>query len=307
MKKIFLICNLTSGAGRGIEPLEKIKNWATTQDNLDLNIFITKGPGHATEITKSLTTSNQNCNIISMGGDGTLNEIINGIVNFSTTNIGILPYGSGNDFARSMQINKLDPVATINSYINDSTTKKIDYFLLNNKYKAINAINLGITTDINIHKNKMKRFKPETKYKLSVLKAALAWKLYSYNLSIDGNNYIKIKSPWFSIANGAYAGGGITIAPNAKIDDGYISVSWLKQFNHIFTLYYFSKIIKGQIAQIKQINFFNCKELCLKFPQKETVEFDGVLIDNQTECNVKIIHKGLSFFLDTSTSKKGIV
>lgn len=305
MKKIHLICNLTSGAGRAIQPLEKIKQWANKQENLNLNIFITEKTNHATEITKSLTSQDQECTIISMGGDGTLNEIVNGIVNFSKTNIGILPYGSGNDFARSMQVNKSDPVATISSYINNPTIKKVDYFLLNNKYKVINAINLGISTDINICKSKMKRFKPETKYKLSALKAALTWKLHSYDLSINGGKYTRIKSPWFSIANGACVGGGIIISPNAKVDDGYISVSWLKKFNHFFTLYYFAKILKGKIGQIKPTVLFNCEELCLKFLEKETIEFDGVLVDNQSECSVKIVHKGLNVLLDTSY-KKGI-
>lgn len=300
MKKIYLICNLTSGSGRAIEPLEKIKKWASGQDNLDLQIFVTERPGHATEITKSLTSSNQECNIISMGGDGTLNEVINGIVNFSTTNIGILPYGSGNDFARAMQINMIDPVATFASYVNNPILKKVDYFLLNNKYKVINAINLGIATAVNVYKNKIKKFKPETRYKLAALRAALTWKLYSYNLSIDGGEYKEIKTPIFTMANGICMGGGMIIAPKAKVDDGYISVTWLKQFSHLFTLYYFSKMMKGKIEHIKPTVCFNCKELNIKLLEKQTVEFDGVLIDNQTECNVKVVHEGLNLFVDSS-------
>ena len=70
-------------------------------------------------------------------------------------------------------------------------------------------------------------------------------------------------------------------------------------------MYYFAKILKGKIGQIKPTVLFNCEELCLKFLEKETIEFDGVLVDNQSECSVKIVHKGLNVLLDTSY-KKGI-
>ncbi|MCQ3908772.1 MAG: hypothetical protein MJ200_04520 [Mycoplasmoidaceae bacterium] len=134
---------------------------------------MTENIGHATSIARDLTSTNNPVTIFVIGGDGSVNEVLNGINNFEATTLGILPYGSGNDFVRVLGLNNPDPVKLIDAYINNPQVKKIDYLLLNDKYRAINEIGLGLCAEVISMRNKMKHFKPKTQYKIATLVKSL--------------------------------------------------------------------------------------------------------------------------------------
>ena len=97
MKRIFIV-NPNSGGGKALKVVENIKK-ICEEDNLEHEIFFTDGPNDATRIAKKFRFSS---NIIySVGGDGTLNEVVNGVV--GTNNLlSVIPCGSGNDFERTL-------------------------------------------------------------------------------------------------------------------------------------------------------------------------------------------------------------
>ncbi|MCQ3907719.1 MAG: hypothetical protein MJ219_03110 [Mycoplasmoidaceae bacterium] len=134
---------------------------------------MTENLGHATSITRDLTSTGQKVTILILGGDGTVNEVLNGIDKFENTQIGILPFGSGNDFSRALKMPTNDAITLINEYINNPTIKPIDYLLINNKYRAINEVGLGMSAEVIAFRNKMKRFKPKTQYKLATVVKSL--------------------------------------------------------------------------------------------------------------------------------------
>ena len=93
-----------------------------------------------------------------------MNDILNGIVNFDNTFVGILPYSSGNDFARTIKIESIDPISLIDSYVNHGKSIKVDYLLLNGTYRVINNIGVGRYEKILESYNKIKHFKLENRY-----------------------------------------------------------------------------------------------------------------------------------------------
>ncbi|MCQ3908771.1 MAG: hypothetical protein MJ200_04515 [Mycoplasmoidaceae bacterium] len=77
-------------------------------------------------------------------------------------------------------------------------------------------------------------------------------------------------------------------APDAKIDDGLISIMYVKKFNHIKTLHHLLKAKKGKVYELKETERFTCKEIDLK-GKDFSLEFDGNLLENLDHINVKII------------------
>ncbi|MCQ2956760.1 MAG: hypothetical protein MJ233_02755 [Mycoplasmoidaceae bacterium] len=140
---------------------------------MNLIVYPTENEGHATIIAKDLTSGNEPVTILSLGGDGTVSEILNGIVNFDKTTLGILPFGSGNDFVKALGMKNHDPVVYASAYINTPHEKIIDYLLLNDKYRAINEVGLGMSAEVIGFRNRMKHFKPETQYKIATVVRAL--------------------------------------------------------------------------------------------------------------------------------------
>ncbi|MCQ3915207.1 MAG: hypothetical protein MJ195_00055 [Mycoplasmoidaceae bacterium] len=124
-------------------------------------------------MARDLTSTNTPTTIFVIGGDGSVNEVLNGIQNFETTTLGILPFGSGNDFVRVLGMDNPDPIKLVEGYINHPEVKKVDFLLLNDKYRAINEIGLGLSAEVILMRNKMKHFKPKTQYKIATLVRSL--------------------------------------------------------------------------------------------------------------------------------------
>ncbi len=296
MKDIHLICNPTSGKGKTAACLEKIQAWAKTQPELNLIVHLTENVGHATIITQDLTITNKPTTIIGLGGDGTINEILNGIANFEQTTIGILPFGSGNDFVRALNMVNPDPITLMDCYVNHPNTKLVDFLLLNDKYRAINEVGLGMSAEVIAYRNKMRSFSPETQYKIATAVRSLLWKSFTYDLAIDKGPISQVRSMWFTMNNGIAIGGGIVTAPDAKIDDGLISVSYVKKFGRLKTISHLLKCKKGKIKSLKAYAGLTCKEVDLG-GKDMTVEYDGNLLEHQDHVNVKIIPNKLNLLM----------
>ena len=93
--------NARSGLGHKIwSSLEEVLK----ERNVEYEVLFTKYQHHATKLTKQLTSTGEECTIIALGGDGTINEVMNGICDISKTTLGYIPIGSSNDFARSLKL-----------------------------------------------------------------------------------------------------------------------------------------------------------------------------------------------------------
>lgn len=288
MKEIHLICNPTSGKGNALSALNKIKSWLPTQKDLNVVIHMTENIGHATSLARDLSSGPNHNTVLILGGDGTVNEVLNGIVDFDKITIGILPFGSGNDFVKALKMTNFDPISLMEKYIKDPKKKKIDYLLLNDKYRAINEVGLGMSAEVIGFRNRMKHFKPETQYKIATVVRALLWKSFKYDLAIDKNGTSPIKTMWFTMNNGTTVGGGMVTAADAKVDDGLISVMFVKTFNRLKTLSVLTKCKKGKVGQLKETGQFTCKEIDL-YANDVVVEYDGNLLEHQNHINVKIV------------------
>ena len=100
--------NARSGLGQSVwNELEAILR----KENIDYQVFYTKYQKHATSIVREITSDGEDHTIVALGGDGTVNEVVNGIVHFDKTILGYIPIGSSNDFARSLNLSNTVAIA----------------------------------------------------------------------------------------------------------------------------------------------------------------------------------------------------
>lgn len=297
MKTIHLICNPVSGKGLTLTSLSKIKDWAKVQNDLDLKIHMTENVGHATIITKDLTSTGQPVTIFVLGGDGTVNEVLNGIDNFENTKIGILPFGSGNDFAFALDLKMNDPVELFNAYLNNSKERKVDFLLLNNKYRVMNAVGIGLSADVIACRNKMKHFKPHTQYSIATIRKSLFWRGKDLTIQLDDGAPQSIRTMWLTCNNGKRVGSNVITAPTSKVDDGLINLSYIDAFKHIKTLHYLIKIKKGQIEKVPVAKFATAKEINISLSDSP-IEYDGNLLEHQNQVNIKVVPSKLNLIVD---------
>ena len=150
-----LIVNYTAGGkhGKKVKKTLSIVEARLKEKNIKYAVHHTEYKGHGTIITRELI-KNGATSIVVLGGDGTLHEVINGFSNFDKVTLGLVPCGTGNDFATALKLPR-DPLKAIDLII-DGTPKYTDFMQLPT-VRGINVVGMGIDVDVLVRYSKLKR------------------------------------------------------------------------------------------------------------------------------------------------------
>jgi YegS/Rv2252/BmrU family lipid kinase len=237
--------------------------------------------------------------IIVCGGDGLLNEAINGIMaekipeNFA---IGVIPTGSGNNFAKALGIPK--DIKKAFEIIKSEKKVLVDVGKVNQKY-FINCFSLGFDAKINDLANKIKEKYSLLPRSLSYLFAALKeiiFQIPSYEIEISGEINFKEKLALVAITNSSSYGGIFKINPGASISDGKFNlckISPVSKIKAIYTLFLATQGKHLKIPEVKTHTFSGA----LKISSKEPIiwEIDGEVQNPEKEFKVEILKNSLKF------------
>ena len=271
--------------------IDKIKKYFEENEE-SYTIEITKYPGHATELVKSYC-SQKEYRVYAVGGDGTLNEVLNGIIDTSST-LGVIPCGSGNDFIKSI-------VAEITDDIFIRTLKgserSIDLGKINDRY-FLNISSVGFDSEVVYYTNKIKKIKfisGPTAYILGILRTLFTYRFINAQIDIDGIKYNK-ELLLTAISNGKCYGGGIKITPKANIEDGVFDLCIVDKVSRLKIFFLFPKAIKGEHESIKQVNFYRGKKVSIKSHKEFVLNIDGELIKTK-EVICELIPKAIKILI----------
>ena len=246
---------------------------------------------HAVALVRSLTVSDDECDIIAMGGDGTLNEALNGLHDPSRARLGLIPCGSGNDFAAAAGI-PADPVAAL-SVILDGAAKYTDYMECSG-VRGINAIGTGIDVDILRRYGRMKRLQGSAAYLASLISTVITYRAKRFD-DVTGDVPVSHEALIACAGNGRSFGGGIPICPDAKLDDGLLDVVIVDGIRKPAIPAAFVRLMQGRVADIKTAHI--ARQPSLKIAPKEPmpVQVDGEIYE-ALPFDVHIIHNVLRFY-----------
>lgn len=274
MKHIFIV-NPSSGKGKALKIINNIEK-VCREENFEYQIYITSGPGDATKIAKKFKFS-QNI-IYSVGGDGTLNEVVNGIVG-SKNILGIIPCGSGNDFYKT-----LDKI--------EDSMPLIDVGKINKKY-FINIVSVGIDAEVAKNVSLMKKFKipPSQIYNASIVYTFFKYKFKNIDIEIDAQK-VNGKCTILTVCNGKVYGGGYKIAPSALLNDGYFDVYFVDKINKPLIPYLIGLLKKGKHEPHKKVHKSKATRIKFKCCHDLVCNVDGeIIIDNNFD--IKLIKDAL--------------
>ncbi|MDP4093267.1 MAG: diacylglycerol kinase family lipid kinase [Bacillota bacterium] len=291
MKHLFIV-NPAAGKGKALNLIAEIKQ-AFKETCEDYTIEITEKPGHATEIVRRYA-QNGSYRIYSLGGDGTLNEVLNGIAG-SDSSLAVIPCGSGNDFIKSISSDK-DIHNLIHKTIHGKE-KLIDLAKVNDKYFA-NISSMGFDAEVvynTVKTKKLPLISGKLAYILGVLLTLLRFKSYNLRILIDGEP-IEQRSLLVAVANGKYYGGGMMPVPEARLDDGILDICLISKMHIFKILMFFSKFIKGKHGGIEGVSFYKGKKIEIKCDEYIILNLDGEILRVKEAC-FEIIPQGLSIIV----------
>lgn len=278
MNFIFIV-NPTSGNKAGYYASLAIKEYCYLA-NLNYKIIYTKGEKDAIEIVNQYKNM-ENTTIFSVGGDGTLNEVVNGLAN-SNAKLGIIPAGTGNDFYK-----------TFESFDGD----KIDLGKVNDRY-FINVASLGLDAEIANYANKLKNGKLSNKsvYILSILHEYFSFKPIDIEVDFQPKS-----STILTVCNAKYYGGGFEIAPKAKLNDGLFDVIDVESLNKLQIINLIAKLAKANHLYSRHVDFYRTNSLEIKSSVPLICNVDGEII-RDTKFNFSMEKHALN--VDVENSKK---
>ncbi len=232
------------------------------------------------------------------GGDGTLNEVVNGAILFPFASVTCYACGSGNDFVKVFANRDFKNLSSI---INGEE-KIVDLIKVNERY-AINMCNFGFDAMVAYHMTRFKRFpgmNGTRSYHLALFYSLLFKMKSKCQIQLDGRDFFQGQILLTASSNGICCGGGYYCTPNAKVDDGLIDVVIVKKVGRIKFLKLVDKYKDGSYVyeskyqnivitkKVKQVDIFSSK-LIIYCVDGETSKTDHL--------HIEMKEKALSFVL----------
>lgn len=270
--KTAYIINPVAGRGR----TEKI--WKNLQSALQsLNNpghpYFTAGPGDAQKLASQLSLNGYK-RIFVFGGDGTVNEVLNGI-SLNGTVLGIIPTGTGNDFCRAVGIPKSPKEALMQ--LTKGKIKHVDIGVVNGR-RFLNAVGAGFDAEVvKVTNEQFHQLRGTLAYLASLIKVLATYRNHEITVETEGAVF-KGKMLLAGVGNGRYIGGGLKMFPQAEVDDGVFQVVMLGDIKKSEILFHFPKIFTGTHLSHPLISSLTANKLVIKSNPPLTVQVDGEII-----------------------------
>lgn len=234
--------------------------------------------GEAVEIARKLTAEARGAEIdlVAMGGDGTLNEVLNGMADPGQVRLGVIPCGSGNDFAGAARIPDT-PQGALDVLLS-SEAKYTDYLECGG-VRGINAVGTGIDVDILRRYARMKLLKGSAAYLASLVLTLFTYRARRFT-EITGNGSKEHRALIACAGNGQHIGGGIPICPEAKIDDGLADIVIVDDIPRPRIPAAFIKLLKHRILELPTTAFRRDSALRITSHGPMPVQIDGEIYEN---------------------------
>lgn len=284
------IVNPTAGRGRGAKALEFLRAQGC-------ETLVTQSAGHAEALAKSALKTGAT-RIMAVGGDGTLSEVLQAVA-AKEAELGVLPCGTGNDFARHAGI----PMDWEKAFqlCNPGDVKSVDLVEVNGR-PMINIAACGFDGEVGERVNRGYRWARGTvAYVFAVMECIARFKPFDLTLVVDGLE-VRQKACLCAVANASMYGGGMKISPNSDVQDGQMEVVVVGALKRLELLRQFPSLFKGAHLSHPSVRVFPAKEVSVSSSPAVPVLVDGDLL-GRIAFTAKIVPKAQAFVFPSERSE----
>ncbi len=283
--------------------LRRLENYCQKTDAGSVQFVSTVRKKHAIELARQATE--KGCDfLIAVGGDGTLHEVINGMLQADIQvnkypAIGLLPYGSANDFARTARVSH--SIEELMTLIQSNTTQKIDLgkIILQQSQETryfINIAGVGLSSEVvqNLEQSSS-ALGPDFNYYKQIIKGFLNYVKMEVNC-IFCTGQFKGKLLQMAVANGRYFGNGICIAPDAQLADEQFQIAIFGDLSLWDYLKNFRNLKKGVKINHSQVSYHEAKKVLIESNDSCGIEADGEYV-GLAPAIISILPKAIFFLM----------
>lgn len=279
MKHLIIInpkAGVKDNSNKIIEEIKKVF------ENEEYTYYLTKGKKDATVYVKEYLKNNSldKVRIYACGGDGTLNEVVNGAYGYSNAEVTCYPNGSGNDFLKTF--GKLEKFMNFED-LKNGEIHNVDLIKFNDHF-VLNIFNIGLDAKVVVKHGRIKKWplvSGKMAYNLGLVSAFFGRIRDKYKLVVDDKVVFEGKGILCAIANGVCYGGGYYCAPNATVEDGMLDVCLVKNISRVKFLRMVGDYKKGNHLSkpkiAKHVVYEKCQKAHLEVNKELPYSVDGEL------------------------------
>ena len=303
------IINPNARSGKGLRAWKLIEH-RLEEKSVPYQVFFTKYQGHATQIARTLTQEKDCRSLIVLGGDGTLNEAVNGIADLARVTLGYIPIGSSNDFARSLRLEQdplkaLEKILIPSGYIPvnigslswgrgifENTTSQIENTLSLFEHSRRFVVSAGLGFDAGVcHQVAVSRLKVflnriglgKLSYAAVAVGLLLSLTPRRMTLTLDDQTPLEFDRAYFAaVMNHPYEGGGFRFCPKADPGDDILDVIVVAGLPKWKTLLLLPTAFKGFHVHFKGVSTYRCRTVEIHSEKGLPVHTDGEPVVAQT-------------------------
>ena len=301
MKHIFVV-NPCAGDGTLQKELEE--KLAALEKKPDYEIYLTKGPGDATTFVRTYAAEHpeEQVRFYACGGDGSINEVANGLVGAKNASMTVYACGSGNDYIK--YYGTKEDFLDLESLI-DGVEKPIDLMKVGDRY-SINVTNFGFDTRVAQVGNKLKGKMGTKAYTVGVVCALFSQMWTNCTITADGEVISPKRLLLCSVANGRYVDGQYKVAPRGTNDDGLLEVTVVKCISHFKFVSLLGPYTKGEHLDMpkfqKILVYRQAKKVHVKAKKNFKYSLDGEII-NCPDFDIEIAPGAIRFAVPAKLAK----
>lgn len=296
MKHIFII-NPTAGKNDSRQRIYEMADHLRTAHGLDVQCILTKKQGHATEIAQKLCQTGEPLRFYACGGDGTVNEVANGIIGYDNAAMSVIPVGTGNDFLKNFG-GDMDKFRDAEN-LWDGPQFPMDAIDVNGRVAltiACSGIDARVARDVHKYSES-----PILDGKSSYIASLLVNFLFKgigshWTVELDGET-IEDDFSLVSVCNGRYYGGGFMPVAEARMDDGVLNTLVVKKVSRGAFIKFVGPYSKGQYYKFPHVA--RCvapKVVRIRSEKPDIVTcLDGECITSD-DVTIRLSDKRLNFF-----------
>ncbi len=304
----YFIVNATSRTGKAKEIWQEIKD-ELDRRQVEYKYYITSAKSHAMKLADEICSMEGDVRLIVVGGDGTANEVINGMHDFDRVKFGYIPTGSGNDLARGLSIHKRTPLEQLNCILESDKDIRLDLgeVITDEGNRRLYAISAGIGLDASVCKqalsSKLKTFLNKfgagsMTYSILTVKTMFTMPLCDGTVELDDGT---IKHPhniiFCAAMNHPWEGGGVPMAPDAVATDGLLSICCVSDIKRVKCFGSFPLLLASKHDKINGFDIYNCKSAKITLEDKMVVHADGEYCGEVKSVEFRCISNALSVIM----------
>jgi len=282
METIKVILNPAAGRGFGAQAAPDLQRFLR-KEGVDFELVFTKKPWHAAELAEEAACEGFET-VVAAGGDGTANEVINGLMQAAergaSAAMGILPAGSGSDFAGAIGIPT--DLRKACQQLSTGQTRTIDVGRVTvegepSRYFG-NVVGVGFDGAVLVETLKIRRLRGLILYLLAVLKTVfLNFEASLTTIEYDDQRMV-LPALMVSVANGTREGGGFLIAPQSELDDGFFDLCIARDTSRLMILRLIPRFIKGTHVDHRLVTMARAKSVVVSSEDKLIAHVDGEVL-----------------------------